>query len=93
MKELELKDLIELNDEVVGDGLVLTENGVDKYVVLKAGNDANLKDELRPQGAMNVKIVSNNSLDLTEEEFEDMKRQLIDALEAAVRPTNPKDMN
>lgn len=94
MKELELKDLIELNDEVVGDGLILTENGHDKYIVLRADSSANM-DVFNPKAhdISNVKIVTNGDMKISAEEFEEIKRQLIEALEDSIKPIDPENMN
>ena len=94
MKELELKDLIVLNDEVVGDGLILTENGKDKYIVLKA-DAANNLDVFNPKARDlgNVKVVTNGDIKISAEEFEEIKRQLIEALEDSIKPIDPENMN
>ena len=92
MKEMELKELVEINDEVVGDGLILLEDGVEKYMLIKAGNNP-VTNQFDDGNTMGIKVVSNLSQEISEEEFEELKRQLIEALEDSFRPIKPENMN
>lgn len=91
MKEMELKDLIEINDEVVGDGLILMEDGVEKYLILKAAN--NQSSYQYEDDNSKVKVISNIPEELSESEYQELLRALVDALEDKLKPIKPEDMN
>lgn len=87
-----------LNDELkedIEDGLLVSKNGEDTFVVLKI-DDYNELEYLKALTDMspmamgnNVRIITND-INLSEEEFEIVKKQLNDAFDATFKPKTSK---
>lgn len=94
MNKIALKDLKKIDDNTVGDGLILEEDGIEKYVILKVADFSSVNKEgktmLKPLG---IKFVTNGDFDLSEEEFEHLKEQIIEALEDNLKPVDRHNLS
>ncbi|MBQ1477621.1 MAG: hypothetical protein IIZ33_05705 [Erysipelotrichaceae bacterium] len=94
IKELEniYPELDDLNDE---EALYVTENGEDRFVILSAAHYEAIEGLARmiEEAQKNpVRVVGNEDFDITYEEYEAVKEQIIEALEKTLMP-KPEKLN
>lgn len=95
MKRIDISLLNEELKEDIEDGLLVSKNGEDAFVVLKV-DDYNEMEYLKALAEMNpiamgnnVRIITND-INLSEEEFETVKKQLNEAFDATFKPKTSK---
>lgn len=101
MLNIDIKELNEIKeelDELSGDEAIFVEdNGNAKYVILPIEQYDEL-DSLRDlldgkiENGAAVKIVSNQGNELTYEEYEKIRKQLVDVFDKTFKP-NPEKLN
>lgn len=91
MIEIDIKDIDLENDNLdPNETYVIKVDGIKKYILTSYEVFEDFKDDvytIKPQG---VKVVTQGEVDINEVEYEELKKQLLDALEETLKPNVKK---
>lgn len=101
MKNIDIKDLYEIKEDLdcIEDVIFVDDNNETKYAILPIDEYDDLvslkdmvEDKLGNLKEPSVKIISNKDSELTYEEYEKIRKQLVDVFDATFKP-KPEKLN
>ena len=93
MKSIDYKDFKKtlLKEDIIEDGLVITKDGQDKFIILDLEKFEDMTMQLEERLSSfktmpQIKVINEDDISLSPEEYEKVKKELNDAFDATFKP-------